>query len=65
MKYLLLTNFVVYTALHLPHRGPALFLFYFGVIMEDLVSQPGKVVNTHLIFLSLKVKQKIKRDSSL
>lgn len=47
-----LTNFVVYAALHLPHRGPALLLLHFRVIVQNLVPQPGQVVNTYLIFLS-------------
>lgn len=51
-----LTHFVVYAALHLPHRGPSLLLLHLRVIVEDLVSQPGQVVDTHLIFLALKIK---------
>lgn len=48
-----LTHFVVNAALHLPHRGPALLLLHLGVVVEDLVPQPGQVVNTHLVFLAL------------
>lgn len=52
----LLTDFVVYAALHLSHCGPALFLLYFRVVVENLVPQPGQVVHTHFVFLSFKSK---------
>lgn len=49
-----LTDFVVYTALHLPHSGPALLLLHLGVIMKDLVPQPGQIVDTHFVFLAFR-----------
>lgn len=47
-----LTHFVVHTPLHLSHSGPALLLLHLGVIVEDLIPQPGQVVDTHLVFLA-------------
>ena len=47
-----LTHFVVHAALHLAHSGPALLLLHLGVVVKDLISQPGQVVDTHLVFLA-------------
>lgn len=53
-KYpLSLTNFVVHTALHLPYSRPALLLLYLRVIVQDLVPQPGQVVDTYLVLFAL------------
>ena len=51
--HLSLTHFVVHTALHLPHSGPALLLLHLRVIVEDLIPQPGQVVDTNFVFLAL------------
>lgn len=53
IHHLSLTHFIVHAALHLPHSGPALLLLHLRVIVEDLVPQPGQVVDTHLVFLAL------------
>ena len=34
----LLTNFIVHTAFQVAHRCPALFLFYFRVVVKDFIS---------------------------
>ena len=47
-----LTNFVVHTAFHLPHGGPALLFLHLWVVVQDLVPQPGQVVHTHLVLLT-------------
>lgn len=46
------TNFVVDAALQVSYGGPTLFLLHFRVIMQDLVPQPGQVVNTELVLLT-------------
>lgn len=48
------TDFVVHTALELSYGGPALLLLHLGVIMEDLVPQPGQIVHPQFILLPYK-----------
>lgn len=48
------TDFVVHAALELSYGGPALLLLHLGVIMEDLVPQPGQIVHTQFILLPYK-----------
>lgn len=51
--HLSLTHFIVHAALHLPHSSPALLFLHLRIIVEDLVPQPGQIVDTHLVFLAL------------
>lgn len=46
------TNFVVHSALQVSHSDPALFLLHLRVVVQDLVPQPGQIVNTQLVFLA-------------
>lgn len=46
------TNFVVDAALQVSYGGPTLFLLHLGVIVKDLVPQPGQVVYTQLVLLT-------------
>lgn len=46
------THFVVDAALQVSHGGPALLLLHLGVVVQDLVPQPGQVVDAQLVLLS-------------
>lgn len=49
------TDFVVDAALQVSYGGPALLLLHLGVIVQDLVPQPGQVVHAQLVLLTCQI----------
>lgn len=46
------TDFVVDAAFQVSHGGPTLLLLYLRVVVQDLVPQPGQVVDTELVLFT-------------
>lgn len=55
------TDFVVDAALQVSHGGPALLLLHLGVVVQDLVPQPGQVVHAQFVLLTCRIIISIER----
>ena len=51
----------MHAALQVAHGGPALLLLHLGVVVQDLVPQPGQVVNTELVLLTCRTSERSNR----